>query len=83
MHWLQSPKAILFHCSKQETFKKDGSIYEVEYKQLRMKRQPVPWSLLDRVVKRFASFEIYSSSPFFLGVAYFFDGFPQKTFGCI
>ena len=68
---LQSPTAILFH---------DGSVYEVGYLQLRMKRQPVPSSLLDRNVKRFAYFEICSSSPIFLGVAYFFGGFPQKTF---
>ena len=49
---------------------------------LRMKKQPFksPRSLLDRNVKSFAYFEICSSSPIFLGVAYFFGGFPQKTF---
>ena len=45
-----------------------------------MKRQPVPLSLLDRVVKRFAYFGICSWSPIFFGVAYFFGGFPQKNF---
>ena len=63
-----------------ETLKKDGSVYEVGYLQLRIKKQPVPCSLLDRVVKRFAYFGICSSSPIIFGVAYFFGGFPQKLF---
>ena len=58
----------------------DGLVYEVGYQQLRIKRQPVPLSLLDRVVKRFAYSGICSSSPISFGVAYFFGGFPQKTF---
>ena len=41
MPGLYSPKAILFPLWQTEILKKDGSVYEVGYLQLRMKKQPV------------------------------------------